>query len=105
MKNENVQKLVSAIESALKEAKVTESYQTYATLTIGEENEEVRLVYNSQCKGILVSMGGFGKCCDSGTIDMVLEKILAYEDENEELTSLRWQKEDIERRIAELEKQ
>lgn len=103
MKNEKAQEMVMAIEALLKESTVRAISNMYVTLTIGEDNETIKVGYDSLYQSVIVSMVGFGDFISSETRKMMLTKIKSYESENEELTALRRQKAELEAKIAELE--
>lgn len=103
MKNERVQMMVRIIESILKDAKVTKTSKTFIDLAIGEGDEKVTVTYDRKYQGVIVAMHRFGDYCLSEVGKIVSEKAKEYESENVELTDLRRQKEELERRIAQLE--
>lgn len=103
MKNERVQMMVRIIESILKDAKVTKTSKTFIDLAIGEGDEKVTVTYDRKYQGVIVAMHRFGDYCSSEVGKIVSEKAKEYESENVELTDLRRQKEELERRIAQLE--
>ena len=103
MKNKNVQTMVNAIETLLQEAKVVRTSKTYVELKLGEGDERIKVDYDRKYQSIIVSMVEFGEYCNRSIRNMMLDKIKAYENENVELTDLRRQKEELERRIATLE--
>lgn len=103
MKNEKVQEAVKVFEALLKDAKVVRTSKTYVDLSLGEGDERIKIGYDRKYQSIIVSMVAFGEYCDRDTRETMLEKIQAYEKEHNELTTLRKQKEELERRIATLE--
>ena len=103
MKNKNVQTMVEAIESLIKEGKVTKTSKTFIDLSVGEGDEKVTVTYDRKYRGVIVAMIQFGDYCSSEVGKIVREKAKDYENENVELTDLRRQKEELERRIATLE--
>lgn len=104
MKNEKVQEMVRVIEALLKEANVRSTSNMYINLAIGEDNETIKVGYDSLYQSVIVSMVGFGDFVSPEIRKMMFAKIKAYESENEELTALRRQKDELERKIAELER-
>lgn len=94
--------MVRIIESILKDAKVTKTSKTFIDLAIGDGDEKVTVSYGPSV-GVIVSMHRFGDYCSSAVGKIVKEKAKEYESENVELTDLRRQKEELERRIAQLE--
>jgi hypothetical protein len=95
--------MVRAIELILKDAKVTKTSKTFIDLSIGEGDEKVTVTYDRKYQGVIVAMSMFGEYCSSVVGKAVRDKAKAYESENVELTDLRRQKEELERRIAQLE--
>lgn len=103
MKNKSVQAMVWNIESLIKAAKVSKTSKTFIDLSVGEGDEKVTVTYDRKYHGIIVAMVQFGDYCSSEVGKIVRDKAKAYESENVTLTDLRHQKEELERRIAQLE--
>lgn len=103
MKNKNVQAMVWTIESLIKAARVSKTSKTFIDLTVGEGDEKVTVTYDRKYHGVIVAMVQFGDYCCDEVKRLVREKAKEYESENVTLTDLRRQKEELERRIAQME--
>lgn len=89
MKNEKVQMIVNAIESLIREGKVSKTSNTFIDLAIGDGDEKVTVTYDPKYQGVIVAMYRFGDYCSSDVGKIVSEKAKEYESGNVELTDLR----------------
>ena len=103
MENKNVQAMVWTIESLLKAAKVSKTSKKFIYLSIGERDEKVTVTYDRKYHCVIVSMVMFDDYCCDEVKTVVAEKAKEYDEEHVTLTDLRRQKEELERRIADLE--